>query len=131
MARSQPDMERLGQEEGELHNLFDSISWWWLSERKLLSKNGKVLTASLEYLRIKYRKDFASAINASLRAMLDCDRPANAFFVAVIRVYDDVSVSVTYLNRLSCDLTLCQHFSRLSGAYLKRPEMGRESVAPS
>ena len=95
---------------GVNHNLFDSISWWWLSERKLLSKNSKVLTASLEYLRIKYRKDFASSINDSLRAILDCDRPANAFFVAVIRVYDDVSVSVTYLYRLSCVLTLSTFF---------------------
>ena len=35
-----------------------------------------IFTASPEILRIKYRKDFASAINVSLRAMLACDRPA-------------------------------------------------------
>jgi hypothetical protein len=90
-------MERLNREERDIFNLLESISWWWLNEKKVLSKNCEILTAPLEFLRLKYRKDFASEIKVSLRAMLACDRPANSFFVAVIRVYDDVSVSVTYL----------------------------------
>ena len=59
----------------------------------------KILAASLKNPKGKFRKEFASEGIVSLKAMLDSDRLASSLSDAIIRVYDDVSVRVTYLYR--------------------------------